>query len=164
MLLLEVVFRHVSHFLPPFNCATLPILFADPERMSSWEPLNVKNVLNALAEVSEWHSLGIQLDILPHKLRELEEYPPQQRKFLMITQWLDNDPAQTWEKLLNGLKRIGHNRVAENIVSQYRKAPSSGRVSIEKSLAETAITTPSPVKVPQHQEGMEIKTVQERFQ
>ena len=131
--------------------------------MPLWEPLNVKNVLNALAEVSEWHSLGIQLDILLHELMELEEYPPQRRKVLMIAKWLDNDPAQTWEKLLNGLKRIGRKRVAENIMLQYKKAPSSGRVSIEKPLAETAITTPSPLKVQQHQEGMEIKVCKKDF-
>jgi len=123
-------------------------------RMSTWDPLNVKNCSKKPSlNVSEWHSLGIQLDILPHKLKELEEYPPHQRKCHMIEKWLENDPNQSWEKLLEGLKKIGHNHVAQQILSQYRKGPSSGRLSVEETLAEMAITTPSQAKVPQHQEG-----------
>ena len=117
--------------------------------MSTWDPLNVKNVLNALTEVSEWHSLGIQLDILPHKLKELEEYPPHQRKCHMIEKWLENDPNQSWEKLLKGLKNIGHNHVAQQIRLQYQK----DSLSVEKTSSEMAITTPSQAKIPQHQEG-----------
>ena len=140
-------------FIPTSCCVTLLFLFAGPERMSTWDPLNVKNVLNALTEVSEWHSLGIQLDILPHKLKELEEYPPHQRKCHMIEKWLENDPNQSWEKLLKGLKNIGHNHVAQQIRLQYQKDSSSGRLSVEKTSSEMAITTPSQAKIPQHQEG-----------
>ena len=81
-------------------------------------------VINALKTVTDWHSLGIQLGILPHileqiKIDECGKAVPCKRE--MLTAWLkqvDNVlevGIPSWSILKTALKNIDENKVASQL-------------------------------------------------
>ena len=86
--------------------------------------LSLKNLTNALSEVDGWQALGVQLDINYHKLKEFGSLPTiEERKLAMLQFWLDTDLQASWEKLLCGLKKMGLNRIVQDIQREYQVHP-----------------------------------------
>ena len=88
------------------------------------DSLSLKNLTNALSEVDSWQALGVQLDINYHKLKEFGSLPTiEERKLAMLQFWLDTDLQASWEKLLCGLKKMGLNRIVQDIQREYQVHP-----------------------------------------
>ena len=74
----------------------------------------LKNVLNALKDVVEWKSLGVQLDISAPKIDEIDVNNRGQVHF-----WLESDVSCSWKKLIDALQAIGNSVLAEEIRTTY---------------------------------------------
>ena len=95
------------------------------------DSLSLKNLTNALSEVDGWKALGVQLDINYHKLEEFGSLPTiEERKLAMLQYWLDTDLQASWEKLLCGLKKMGLNRIVQDIQREYQVIHSSRQADI----------------------------------
>ena len=91
----------------------------------SWASLSLKNLTNALREVSDWQDLGIQLDIQYHELQKFvsEHQTTEERKRAMLQFWLDHDTKASWKKVISALSEMQLNRVAEEIKRKYQLPP-----------------------------------------
>ena len=76
----------------------------------------------------DWKQLGIQLNVPPHFLTNIERENPgdESRKLSAVLQyWVDNETA-SWEKIVEALQRIGgHANIITNIQSKYMISPPS---------------------------------------
>ena len=81
--------------------------------------LTVRSVLNALQDVTDWHRLGIELDIPIRFLDEVKQYPICEQKSQLIIHWLQYDVEASWSKLVKALVKIDHRRVAMKIKQQH---------------------------------------------
>ena len=65
----------------------------------------------------DWHQLGIQLGIPISKLSKIEEdyHKNERRKTETLFLWLRCTPNASWGDVVKALRRMGENRVAENI-------------------------------------------------
>ena len=108
--------------------------------MMSWAELSLKNLTNALSEVSDWEGLGIQLDINFTKLREIskDRSTSEERKRVMLQFWLGSGAKPSWKKLLSALCKMDLKRVAEEIEREYH-TPCSTQSEDDSQL--TAATT-----------------------
>ena len=93
----------------------------------SWASLSLKNLTNALREVSDWQDLGIQLDIQYHELQKFvsEHQTTEERKRAMLQFWLDDDTNASWKKVISALSEMQLNRVAEEIKRKYQLPPTT---------------------------------------
>ena len=82
--------------------------------------LNEKNILNAIAQVTRWQELGLQIDVPPYKLEEirLNSSTVAECKIALITHWLNSDDDASWEKLADALERDYHT-FADGIRKKY---------------------------------------------
>lgn len=86
------------------------------------DSLTHKNILNALKDVVDWKSLGVQLDISPAMLEEIcvnNRGQVGDCKFAMVSFWLKSDKTFSWMKLVDALKSVGLLALAEGIRAQY---------------------------------------------
>ena len=89
-------------------------------------PIDLKSVLHHLKNiVQEVYDLGLQLNVPYHILEAMEEDFPTdvtRRKREMVKGWLSSssDPPCWWH-LVQALKKIGHNNIADEIESSYSK-------------------------------------------
>ena len=85
--------------------------------------LDVKNLLTACKNVSDWKQLGIQLGLTMTQLENIERtYHIQGVDILkshMFDVWLKNSPRASWTDLANALRAIGNNTVADEIERPY---------------------------------------------
>ena len=81
--------------------------------------LTERSVLNALQDVTDWHRLGIELDIPIRFLDEVKKYPICEQKSRFVIQWLQYDVEASWSKLVKALVKIDHRRVATKIKQQH---------------------------------------------
>ena len=82
----------------------------------------LKNVLNALKNVVEWKSLGVQLDISAPKIDEIDVNNRGQVadcRYALVKFWLESDVSCSWKKLIDALKAIGNSVLAEEIRTTY---------------------------------------------
>lgn len=72
--------------------------------------------MEAIADVTNWRDLGLQLGLSSARLNEMEGDEP---KLKMITQWM-KDPESSWEKLQEALTTpaMCENRVAKSIADR----------------------------------------------
>ena len=86
----------------------------------------LKDLVYELKEV-DWNQLGIQLNVPRHILRRIDQENPgnESRKLSEVLQyWIDNEPAASWEKILEALQRIGgHKNIITTIQSKYTISP-----------------------------------------
>ena len=84
--------------------------------------MKLKDLVYVLEDV-DWNQLGIQLNVPRHILRNIDrENPGNESKKLskVLEYWIDNEPAASWEKILEALQRIGgHANITTNIKSKY---------------------------------------------
>ena len=81
-----------------------------------------KNVLNALKDVVEWKSLGVQLDISAPKIKEIDinnRGQVTECRCDLVQFWLESDVSYSWKKLIDALKSIGKSVLAEEIIRTY---------------------------------------------
>ena len=94
---------------------TVMSLYADPT-------FTLKNVLNALKDVVEWKSLGVQLNVSGPKIDEIDINNRGQVahcRRALVQYWLDSDVSRSWKKLIDALKSIHKSVSAEEIIRTY---------------------------------------------
>ena len=81
--------------------------------------LTVRNLVNQTTEVNDWYMMGVQVDVEPTVLKEIEETCPMsvnKRKTELFDHWLRTDVEASWEKLATGLDDMQtHKVLAERI-------------------------------------------------
>ena len=85
----------------------------------------LKDLVYELKKV-DWNQLGIQLNVPRHILRNIDRENPgnESRKLSEVQYWIDNEPAVSWEKILEALWRIGgHKNIITTIQSKYTISP-----------------------------------------
>ena len=92
---------------------------------SPGEPIFVKLLVDAVRGVSDWHNLGVHLDLEVAKLKEIEldyfVHGVVRMKTEMFDLWLKSCPNASWHKLVSALNAIGEKRVAAEVESKYCK-------------------------------------------
>ena len=82
-------------------------------------------LVDAVRSVSDWHNLGLHLDITMRKLKEIDRihrFDGEERiKAEMFDVWLKSCPDVSWHKLVTALNDIGEKRVAKEVESRYCK-------------------------------------------
>ena len=82
-------------------------------------PLTVKELVAATITVSEWHQLGLQLNLTMCQLREIDvTYNKEgfkRNKVEMFDTWLKSSSSASWADLIKALKTIGEDTVAGEI-------------------------------------------------
>ena len=82
----------------------------------------MRNIVLALREVTNWHSVGVALEIKPYKLEEIRlnrMNDVQQCKFSLIDHWLRTDLEASWRKLASALDEAGEHTSANKIRAKY---------------------------------------------
>ena len=86
------------------------------------DDLKLKDLVYELKEV-DWNQLGIQLDIPRFILRNIDRENPGNESWKLsdvLQYWIDNEPAASWEKIIQALQRIGgHKNIITSIQSKY---------------------------------------------
>ena len=82
-------------------------------------PLTVKELMAAVSNVSDWHALGIQLDLKMSQLKDIDvTYHKEGLKRIkaeMFSAWLNSSPSASWTDLIKALKAVGEDKVASQI-------------------------------------------------
>ena len=97
--------------------------------MSDRVKLELKDLVLAVKDVTDWYGLGLQLSLPRHMLDTIkaERLPVEDSMRLreMLSKWLDYDPEASWEKLASALEAIGKRAVAENVRRQFARSLTS---------------------------------------
>ena len=80
----------------------------------------LKDVVVAVREVTEWYDLGLQLGLPDYVLKVIAAHPNvEEHQRMMLSKWLEYDPSASWEKLAAVLFTIGKKVGAENVRRQF---------------------------------------------
>ena len=83
----------------------------------------LKQILRDTKEVTDWYSLGIQLEIPTSHLRHIEDnygINAERCKMEVIDYWLHNDPEPTKSKLAQAVEDMGgHTNVVQTLRAHY---------------------------------------------
>ena len=77
--------------------------------------------MNATKDV-KWYELGIQLDFKSSHLDVIADdhhHNALRAKIRLISEWLQNDPEASWDKLAAALRQMGHQNLSEAITQEY---------------------------------------------
>ena len=83
--------------------------------------LTLKNILNATEGVVGWYQLGIQLNFKKSRLDIIRANHPNDvvgAKTELISEWLNNDPGKSWDKLAAVLRQMGH-CILSDVISKF---------------------------------------------
>ena len=87
-------------------------------------PLTVKHLVTACKRVSDWHTLGIQLDLTTSQLKDIHvtyhAYGVDRLKTEMFDVWLKSSPNASWTDLITALRAMDEERVASHIETDTR--------------------------------------------
>jgi len=83
--------------------------------------LSVKNLFNTTKEVTNWYTLGLQLDILTHKLQNIQHdhRTLENSKHEMLHFWVHSDPEASWGKLATAVEKIEFCHISKRIRGNY---------------------------------------------
>ena len=83
--------------------------------------LSVKNLFNATKEVTNWYTLGLQLDIPTHKLQSIQHdhRTLENSKHEMLHFWVHSDPEASWAKLATAVEKMEFRCISERIRGDY---------------------------------------------
>ena len=86
------------------------------------------NVVDAVADVSEWEELACQIDLDLGKLDELQQSgkSPDRCKKELLCYWVSKDPRASWTKLSQALERMKKMVIAQMIKEKYCQPCSQG--------------------------------------
>ena len=107
-------------------------------------PLTLKNLLNALVDIYEWYTLGIELNIPHYVLKAIEEKylrDTQRCKSEMLATWLQREPHASWQKILEALWKMQHNTVALRIQTTHGKGRRNSQVGYHCHTCTCLVTT-----------------------
>ena len=83
---------------------------------------SLKALTNELKSVSDWHSLGVNLDLKHHQLKEIEKSyrgDDKRCKTEVLGCWLDSTPNPTWEAVAEALYLMDAHAVTTIIRRKY---------------------------------------------
>ena len=83
---------------------------------------SVRNFFNATTEVNDWYTLGLQLGIKTHTLRDIQQnygLSQDNRRQEMFDVWLRSDPSASWEKLIDALDTMEYCCLARSVKTKY---------------------------------------------
>ena len=94
----------------------------------------LKELKMALKSVSDWHSLGVHLDLKSHHLDTIEKNhrgDDERCRTETLNSWLKNTTTPTWEAIVEALGQMEQGRVADEIQRKYiiSNATTEGTVS-----------------------------------
>ena len=100
-----------------------------------WAPLTLKKLLKALADVSDWRTLGINLEVNYATLNKIErDYPKSVHQMSqMLYTWLSANTGATWEHIVTALREMNLNNIAKNIEAEYRYSSQEQKSQMEQS-------------------------------
>ena len=102
-------------------------LYSTQTKLSSpAKRLKLQEIVSELTEVTEWHQLGVHLDVPAATLRTIESnyHDVQRRKTEVLIWWCDNAPEISWEKLAQAVEAVGgHAAVAEKLRLKMSPTP-----------------------------------------
>lgn len=107
----------------------------------------MRDLLDAVRDVVDWHSLGVELKLSAADLRAIEvQYSVHgvaRQKSAMFDRWLAQDVDASWSKLAAALDRMGENKAARAVREKYcggagGATTSSGVVASSPSSAGSA--------------------------
>ena len=88
--------------------------------------LSVKNLVTACKRITDWHTLGLQLDLTMDQLHNIQityhMHGLDRLKAEMFNVWLKSSPSASWSDLITALRAMGEDSVASDIAA----TPSSG--------------------------------------
>ena len=82
----------------------------------------LKELTNALKSVSNWHLLGVNLELSGSELATIErDYRGDniRCKTEMLSRWLENTKCPTWEAVVQALRLMEANAAADTIQRKY---------------------------------------------
>ena len=86
---------------------------------STESPITEKKLLAAVSNVSDWHALGVQLDLKMSQLKDIEVtyhvHGVERKKAEMFSAWLKSSSTASWADLIEALKAIREDEVAGQI-------------------------------------------------
>ena len=74
--------------------------------------------MDAIEDVIKWYKLGVQLDFKKSRLDIIKADHPNDvegAKMQLVSEWLNNDPDKSWNKLASSLRQIGHINLSDKI-------------------------------------------------
>ena len=79
----------------------------------------MKHLVTACKRVSDWHTLGIQLDLTTSQLKDIDvtyhAHGVDRLKTEMFDLWLKSSPDASWTNLITALRAMDEERVASDI-------------------------------------------------
>ena len=90
----------------------------------------LKDILDEIDKVNDWHSLGIHLRLDIALLDQIEEQyfatqGHKKCKTKMIDLWLKVKPDASWYMLIKALKKINEESLADRLTAKYLSGTSS---------------------------------------
>ena len=90
----------------------------------------LRDILDAIEDVNDWHSLGIHLRLDIAQLDQIEEQyfatqGHRRCKTKMIDLWLKVKPDASWYMLIKALKKIKEESLADRLTAKYLSGTSS---------------------------------------
>ena len=83
----------------------------------------MKHLVTACKRVSDWHTLGIQLDLTTSQLNNIHAtyhaLGVDRLKTEMFDAWLKCSPNASWCELITALRAMGQDSVASNVRAVY---------------------------------------------
>ena len=104
--------------------------------MNTCTDLTIPNVVNEIADISNWGELGIFLDLDGYDIEIIRDnYDPREHHQRLIENWFARDPQRSWEKL---------HRAMED-ASARRGSASSAASSMASFHSLSPVTPTSPI-------------------
>ena len=90
----------------------------------------LRDLLDAIEDVNDWHSLGLHLRLDIAQMDQIEEqyfatHGHRRCKTKMIDLWLKVDPDASWCMLINALKKIKEQSLVDRVTAKYLSGTSS---------------------------------------
>ena len=89
--------------------------------------INLKNLVNELKSVTEWHPLGLQLDVPDYELRRVEQdcSGVNRRVAEVLQYWLNNcsEEKRSWQTIADALKKISQGNLARRVDQYIDESP-----------------------------------------
>ena len=83
----------------------------------------MKHLVTACKSVTDWHTLGIQLDLTTTQLNSIHvtyyALGVDRLKTEMFDVWLKSSPDASWMDVITALEDMGMDRVASNVRAAY---------------------------------------------
>ena len=97
---------------------------------------SIRDLIDAVTNVNDWHTLGQGLDVPEPVLQaislQLTVHGIPRMKTEMFSRWLARDPKASWIKLEAALRRMGEITAADGVRDQYLGGASTGGAAAQQ--------------------------------